>query len=87
MLCAYLNEFTFRFNRRHSRRRGLLFYRPLQQSIAADPITYNSLIVTRARPAERMCHPSSPGRVAAVPTVHRPWREIPATTGSPDLNG
>jgi hypothetical protein len=27
-LDAYLNEFTFRFNRRGSRRRGLLFYRP-----------------------------------------------------------
>ena len=26
-LDAYLNEFTFRFNRRRSRRRGLLFYR------------------------------------------------------------
>ena len=43
-LDAYLNEFTFRFNRRHSRRRGMLFYRLLEQSIAADPITYSSLI-------------------------------------------
>ena len=30
-LDAYLNEFTFRFNRRGSRRRGLLFYRLLEQ--------------------------------------------------------
>jgi transposase-like protein len=29
-LDAYLNEFTFRFNRRNSRRRGLLFYRLLE---------------------------------------------------------
>ena len=39
-LDAYLNEFTFRFNRRGSQRRGLLFYRLLEQSILADPITY-----------------------------------------------
>jgi len=39
-LDAYLNEFTFRFNRRHSRRRGLLFYRLLEQAILTDPITY-----------------------------------------------
>jgi len=28
---AYLNEFTFRFNRRRSRTRGMLFYRLLDQ--------------------------------------------------------
>ena len=50
-LDAYLNEFTFRFNRRHSRRRGMLFYRLLEQSIAADPITYSSLIANPHAPA------------------------------------
>ena len=35
----YLDEFTFRFNRRTSRSRGKLFYRLVQQSIAIDPIT------------------------------------------------
>ncbi len=39
-LDPYLNEFTFRFNRRRSRRRGLLFYRLLEQAIFAEPITY-----------------------------------------------
>ncbi|WP_425455457.1 IS1595 family transposase [Amycolatopsis palatopharyngis] len=33
----YLDEFTFRFNRRKSRRPGMLFYRLLQQAIATDP--------------------------------------------------
>jgi hypothetical protein len=33
----YLDEFTFRFNRRRSRARGLLFYRLLQQSVNTDP--------------------------------------------------
>jgi hypothetical protein len=32
----YLDEFTFRFNRRTSRARGLLFYRLLQQAAGTD---------------------------------------------------
>jgi transposase-like protein len=37
-LAYYLDEFTFRFNRRTSTSRGLLFYRLVQQSIAMDSI-------------------------------------------------
>ena len=33
----YLDEFTFRFNRRTSRRRGLLFYRLLEQAVRTEP--------------------------------------------------
>jgi transposase-like protein len=33
----YLDEFTFRFNRRTSGNRGLLFYRLLQQAVRTDP--------------------------------------------------
>jgi transposase-like protein len=40
----YLDEFTFRFNRRKSRSRGKLFFRLLQQAVALDPVPY-SLIV------------------------------------------
>ncbi len=36
----YLDEFTFHFNRRTSRSRGMLFYRLIQQSTAATPVTY-----------------------------------------------
>jgi len=36
----YLDEFTFRFNRRSSRSRGLLFYRMLEQALATEPVTY-----------------------------------------------
>jgi len=35
----YLDEFTFRFNRRTSRNRGKLFFRLVQQAAATDPIT------------------------------------------------
>ena len=37
---SYLDEFTFRFNRRTSRSRGMLFYRLIQQSAIAGPVTY-----------------------------------------------
>ena len=83
-LDAYLNEFTFRFNRRNSRRRGLLFYRLLEQAVAADPITYRSLVVNPTPTARRSPLPSRPGRVADVPAVHRPWRETPVVPGFPD---
>lgn len=43
-LDAYLNEFAFRFNRRTSRRRGLLFYRLLQQAVLTPPMTYKKTI-------------------------------------------
>jgi transposase-like protein len=40
----YLDEFTFRFNRRTSRNRGKLFYRLLQQAVDTDAIPYSSLV-------------------------------------------
>ena len=39
----YLDEFTFRFNRRRSRNRGKLFYR-LEQVVVVDPVLYKSLV-------------------------------------------
>ena len=35
----YLDEFTFRFNRRTSRSRGKLFYRLMQQAVQVGPVT------------------------------------------------
>jgi transposase-like protein len=43
-LDAYLDEFTFRFNRRKSRSRGKLFYRLLEQAVAVEPVPYKALI-------------------------------------------
>jgi len=40
----HLDEFTFRFNRRHSRHRGLVFYRLLQQTMQTDHVPINTLI-------------------------------------------
>ncbi len=40
----YLDEFTFRFNRRTSRARGMLFYRLLQQAVDSDPYPLKDLV-------------------------------------------
>jgi transposase-like protein len=40
----YLDEFTFRFNRRTSQSRGKLFYRLLQQAVQVDPVPYKMLV-------------------------------------------
>jgi transposase-like protein len=44
----YLDEFTFRFNRRTSRSRGLLFYRLLEQAVATQPVTYQRIAARKA---------------------------------------
>jgi transposase-like protein len=39
----YLDEFAFRFNRRLSPNRGMLFYRLVQQAVAVEPAPYANL--------------------------------------------
>ena len=43
-LAYYLDEFTFRFNRRRSKSRGMLFYRLVQQAMATDPAPYLTMV-------------------------------------------
>ncbi|BBZ48947.1 hypothetical protein MHEI_06640 [Mycobacterium heidelbergense] len=45
----YLDEFTFRFNRRRSKARGMLFYRLLQQSMNTDPHPLTEIIGGKPR--------------------------------------
>lgn len=71
-LDAYLNEFAFRFNRRGSRRRGLLFHRLLEQAVITEPVTYRSLIVN-PRPGGR--RPVLPVRSPKSAVTARPWRQ------------
>jgi transposase-like protein len=77
-LPGYLNEFVFRFNRRDSRRRGLLFLRALELAVAHHPVRYRDLARSTGQPRKRMPeppkqngHPSSVERAAA----NRPWRQ------------
>jgi transposase-like protein len=54
----YLDEFVFRFNRRSSRSRGLLFYRLLEQAVQVSPVPMSSLYlgVGRGRSRRRPHH-------------------------------
>jgi transposase-like protein len=53
-LAYYLDEFTFRFNRRRSKSRGKLFYRLAQQAVSIDPVTLDQIVhpdaKTKAKP-------------------------------------
>lgn len=42
-LAYYLDEFTFRFNRRTSRSRGKLFYRLMQQAVEVAPVGWETI--------------------------------------------
>jgi transposase-like protein len=45
----YLDEFTFRFNRRTSKARGLLFYRLMEQAIDCNPVPRKMIIGGRTQ--------------------------------------
>jgi transposase-like protein len=49
----YLDEFTFRFNRRTSRHRGKLFYRLLEHAMQVDPVPYRKIIKHVRGPEKR----------------------------------
>lgn len=40
----YLDEYTFRYNRRTSNSRGLLFYRLIEQAVVHNPVMYKEII-------------------------------------------
>src|SRR6266850_832024 len=44
-LDSYLNEFTFRFNRRTSRYRWKMFYRLMAQAVAVEPAPYSTRLI------------------------------------------
>jgi hypothetical protein len=75
-LQSYLNEFCFRFNRRRSRSRGLVFYRLLELATGHDPVRYRDLV---ARPKPKAKPPAPPGQRGHPPSIERPraarpWR-------------
>lgn len=76
-LQSYLDEFTFRLNRRHSRARGLLFFRLLEGAVIAAPTTMRELIkVPNPHPAlaPPPARPVWPESLVAEP-LDRPWRD------------
>jgi transposase-like protein len=77
-LQSYLNEFCFRFNRRRSRSRGLVFYRVLELAVGHDPVRYRHLI---AHPKHKAKPPEAPGQRGHPPSIERPraarpWRTV-----------
>ena len=75
-LQSYLDEFTFRFNRRNSGNRGMVFYRVLELTVGHDPVRYRDL-VRDPQPKEEP--PTPPGRRGHPPSIDRPratqpWR-------------
>jgi hypothetical protein len=77
---AYLDEFAFRFNRRGSRARGMLFYRLIEQSVAMHPITLQDLVANprpqkaeQDRPAPPCSAKNAPSSLHAE-TPRSPWR-------------
>jgi len=49
----YLDEFTFRFNRRRSKNRGKLFFRLVQQAVAIDPVPLDRILHPAAKPRKK----------------------------------
>jgi len=75
-LPGYLNEFVFRFNRRRSRSRGLVFYRVIELAVAHDPVRYRDLIAEPRPGTGSRTPPGSRGRPPSLerPPAGRPWR-------------
>ena len=49
-LQAYLDEFSFRFNRRLSQHRGKLFFRLMQQAVITRPPPVKAMYVSKPQP-------------------------------------
>lgn len=81
-LQEYLGEFEFRFNRRHARKPGLLFYRLLEQAVLTGPAGYRDIAIGGTRPRDDDKLPTAPtgprGLPASLaqPDAGRPWRSI-----------
>ena len=83
-LTSYLNEFVFRFNRRRSRSRGMVFYRVLELAVAHDPVRYRDLI---GRPRPRAVPPVPPKTRGHPPSLERPPANRPWRTPDMDYSG
>jgi hypothetical protein len=74
-LPSYMDEFVFRFNRRRSRSRGLVFYRVLELAVAHQPVRYQDLIATKRPSSTPLPAPQNRGTPPTLdqPPANRPW--------------
>lgn len=82
-LPRYLNEFVFRFNRRTSRSRGLVFYRVLELAVAHEPVRYRDLIAHKLPRAVPPLPPRPAGTRRAWNAVTRIGPGEPADVVTP----
>ena len=75
-LQAYLDEFVFRFNRRTSRSRGLVFHRVLGLAMGHEPVRYRDLVVDPRPKRKAPVGRAGWGRPPSLdrPPANRPWR-------------
>jgi hypothetical protein len=79
-LPAYLDEFVFRFNRRRSSSRGMVFYRVLELAAGHDPVRFQDLLAAKKpRPAPHARGWGHP------PSLERPAANRPRRTGELQL--
>ena len=83
-LASYLDEFVFRFNRRTSRSRGLLFHALLQLAVHHHLVKYRDLIEQHSSPNVQ---PNPPTRAAHPPTLERPRADRPWRHAIADNSG
>jgi hypothetical protein len=82
-LQAHLNEFCFRFNRRRSRSRGLVFYRLLELAVGHDPVRYRDLVAHPKPRRNHLRHRASGATRRASSARERPGPGEPLTSDSP----
>jgi len=75
-LPGYMDEFVFRFNRRTSRSRGMVFFRVLQLAMQHAPVRYRELIVNPRPGSVSPTPPTARGQPPSLERPHpdRPWR-------------
>ena len=75
-LQSYLDEFVFRFNRRRSRSRGLVFYRVLELAAGHDPVRYHNIVAGKRPRKTPPTPPTARGHPPRLdrPPAERPWR-------------
>jgi transposase-like protein len=75
-LVSYLDEFVFRFNRRRSRSRGMVFYRVLELAVTHEPVRYKDLVAVQRPRVVPPTPPKASGHPPSLdhPSANRPWR-------------
>jgi hypothetical protein len=80
----YLDEFTFRFNRRTSTHRGMLFYRLLEESVVTPPLPYHRVVGSPDPAAAPTADPAAaPAAGPATGPVADPAADPAAPTAGP----